>query len=536
MSLRYAKNKHLFLFTLLAAVKASNILFIAYMIKDMLNVASSGSTDYWHLIRLASITCVGQLLFMSSNFVYETIKMTIIREVNLCFKSANLTYLIDQGEDDYKSGLSLMTNDLKQLETNRVNARLDMILQGFTFVGSLGFALYNSWQMTLVFLVATIAPALVQLATSPIIAKRSATWVTRNADYTQHVSDSLNGGQMAKIYNVRRHVISRAMGAAGRMETALRNLSLTQAWALELIYSVAELFSFVIPCTIGGILMMQGQLAVGTLVMMVDLAMNFITPVVTLFNEFNQVMATKPMWVRTQRALAFRLKDEQVAPVPFTGLELANLSYVTHGDQKQLFQDVNLIVKPGEKVLLMAPSSWGKTTLLHIMLGLRRPASGQVCITGQDVTGNWERAHQYFSYVNQKPFMFDDTLRFNLTLGRSVSDDTLFTAMKQAGLAEFATDTGLQKQVGEDGSHLSGGQIQRVEFARALISKRPIILADEATSALDPKLSLAIHQVLLSNPEVAVLEVAHKISDQERAMFDQIVHLNQPTKPASRHN
>src|SRR5699024_11513390 len=72
-----------------------------------------------------------------------------------------------------------------------------------------------------------------------------------------------------------------------------RNMNLTQAWALELIYSAAELFCFIIPCTIGGIMMMQGSLSVGTLFMMVDLAMNFITPVVTLFNEFNQVKSDR---------------------------------------------------------------------------------------------------------------------------------------------------------------------------------------------------------------------------------------------------
>lgn len=71
------------------------------------------------------------------------------------------------------------------------------------------------------------------------------------------------------------NVVTRAAKAAKNMENALRNMSLTQAWALELIYSAAEIFCFIVPCTIGGILMMQGHLKVGTLVMMVDLAMNF---------------------------------------------------------------------------------------------------------------------------------------------------------------------------------------------------------------------------------------------------------------------
>lgn len=526
MSLKYAKKSHVICFAILAAIKACNIVFVAYMIQQLLNVASSGSHDYWHLIRLAIITALGQLCFMASNFVYETVKMGIIRDVNMVFKRANLTYLVDQGEPDIKRGLSLMTNDLKQIETNRVNAQLDMILQALSFIGAIGFAFYSSWQMTVVFVVAMIAPALVQLVTSPIITKKSAVWAEKNAVYTQNVSDSLNGAQSAKLYNVSSNIVKRATVAAQNMENALRNMSLTQAWALELIYSAAELFCFIIPCTIGGILMMQGNLKVGTLVMMVDLAMNFITPVVTLFNEFNQVKSTVPMWEKTIKALRYQASYNTKKIDHFDGMQIKDLTYITHSDNKKIFEDVNLNVKPGEKVLLMAPSGWGKTTLLRLMLGLKKPRSGEIILNGKNATGNWNLAHNFYSYVNQKPFMFDDSLLFNITLGREVTDDELQSAIKEAGLDNLVEEHGLDYQVGEDGNNLSGGQIQRVEIARALISGRPILLADEATSALDPRLSLAIHQTLLENSKVAVIEVAHKISEQEKEMFDKIVHLD----------
>lgn len=110
------------------------------MVQIMLNVASSGSHDYLHLIRLAALTSLGQMCFMASNFVYETVKMGIIRDVNMTFKRANLRYLVDQGEPDIKSGLSLMTNDLKQIETNRITAQLDMIFQGLSFFGAITFS------------------------------------------------------------------------------------------------------------------------------------------------------------------------------------------------------------------------------------------------------------------------------------------------------------------------------------------------------------------------------------------------------------
>ena len=78
--------------------------------------------------------------------------------------------------------------------------------------------------------------------------------------------------------------------------------------------------------------------------------------------------------------------------------------------------------------------------------------------------------------------------------------------------------------------------MQRIEIARALLSGRPILLADEATSALDPNLSLAIHETLLKNPDVAVIEVAHKISPKEKAMFNKIVHLDMSEGSKNKNN
>lgn len=122
--------------------------------------------------------------------------------------------------------------------------------------------------------------------------------------------------------------------------------------------------------------------------------------------------------------------------------------------------------------------------------------------------------------------MFDRSLHFNLTLGKKYSEEDLNEAIKLAGLTELVKEKGLDYQIGQNGNNLSGGQIQRIEIARSILAKRPILLADEATSALDNELSLQIHQTLLKNSNFAVIEVAHKISHQEKEMFDRIIDLS----------
>ena len=179
---------------------------------------------------------------------------------------------------------------------------------------------------------------------------------------------------------MRTNIVTRAANAAQQMENALRNMTLTQAWALELIYSAAELFCFIIPCTVGGILMMQGNLKVGTLVMMVDLAMNFITPVVTLFNEFNQVKSTVPMWEKTQEALKHVMKDDKQKIDHFEGMKIDDLSYVTSSDHKRIFDGVNLEVKPGEKYCLWRQVAGGKQRCCAFFWDQKDLKMGRFCL------------------------------------------------------------------------------------------------------------------------------------------------------------
>lgn len=91
----------------------------------------------------------------------------------------------------------------------------------------------------------------------------------------------------------------------------------------------------------------------------------------------------------------------------------------------------------------------GGNNVVAPSFGIKRPKDGKILLNGKDVTGNWDAAHNYFSYVNQKPFMFDDTLRFNITLGRKVSDEKLKQVIHEAGLDNLVKSQGLDKQVGE---------------------------------------------------------------------------------------
>lgn len=525
MSLKFANKKKLALYVFLACISACGNVVIAYVTKIMLNSAQYHRGSLNQLILIAALGAISLIIIMFLNFAYRYLRSDITRDINLKLKEKTITYLIAQQNDSQKDGLNLMTNDLKQIESLKIMNELMIISEIAAFAISIFVGLINSWLLTIIFVIATIIPGFIQKFFIKDIQNKSALWEKQNAEYTQATVDAINGSKTAMMYDAQIPVISYVLKQAKQMENALRSLNYTQGAISTLIITIADIFSFIIPFLVGAILMFNGQIGAGTLVMIVQLSNDFINPITMIFDQLNQIRSTKPIWDKVEQALNFKESNATSEPsLTFNELEVKDLAYSINN--KKVLNNVSFKVKTGEKVLLMAPSGFGKTTLLKLLAGQLTPSAGSITIDQNNLTGNWLKSHDYFGYINQKPFMFDRSLLFNLTLGKKYSEAELQNAIKLAGLYELVNEKGLDYQIGQSGNNLSGGQIQRVEIARAILARRQILLADEATSALDNDLSLQIHQTLLKNPDFAVIEVAHKISAQEKAMFDRIIKLN----------
>ncbi|MBB3040300.1 ABC transporter transmembrane domain-containing protein [Nocardioides soli] len=208
-------------------------------------------------------------------------------------------------------------------------------------------------------------------------------------------------------------------------------------------------------------------------------------------------------------------------------LDVVDLGYRYAADQP-LLEDVSFTVEPGRTVALVGATASGKTTLTTLIARLVDPDEGRLLLDGTDLRdlGKGELA-EVVAVVPQTAFLFDDTVRGNVTLGADVPDDDVWAALRAAQADGFvaALPHGLDSRLGERGTSLSGGQRQRISLARALVRRPRLLVLDDATSAVDPEVEARILEALRSNDHGSSLVVV-AYRKATIGLADEVVHLD----------
>jgi ABC-type multidrug transport system fused ATPase/permease subunit len=198
-----------------------------------------------------------------------------------------------------------------------------------------------------------------------------------------------------------------------------------------------------------------------------------------------------------------------------------------YADGQPVLHDVSFEVPAGRTVALVGPTGAGKSTIASLAARLVDPAAGTVGIDGVDVsTLDQASLAGTVALVPQVPFVFDDTVRGNVTLDRAgVDDEAAWQALRTAQAEGFvsALPQGLATTVGERGTSLSGGQRQRLTLARALAGTPRLLVLDDATSAVDPRVEAAILSSLRGGAGASILVVAYRRATI--ALADEVVYL-----------
>jgi ATP-binding cassette, subfamily B, bacterial len=272
---------------------------------------------------------------------------------------------------------------------------------------------------------------------------------------------------------------------------------------------------------LGGWLVMQGEITVGTLVAFLGYIGGLFGPVQSLTTLYQTIQKAS---VSLETIFDLLDADDSVQDVPeaadappLTGA--VRFEGVTFGYQPErpVLDGFTLDVRPGETIALVGPSGSGKTTITQLLQRFYHPQGGRILVDGLDVQRMTQTSlRRQIGTVFQDPHLFNDTVRENIAYGSpDASEEDVVAAAKAANAHDFimALPEGYDTVVRERGSRLSGGQRQRIAIARALLKRPPILVLDEATSALDAESERLIQdglEVLLKGRTAFV--IAHRLS------------------------
>jgi ATP-binding cassette, subfamily B, multidrug efflux pump len=273
---------------------------------------------------------------------------------------------------------------------------------------------------------------------------------------------------------------------------------------------------------IGGARVSDGSLQIGTMIAFLTYLLQILTAV--MMATFVAVLWPRAAvcGVRIKEVLdtdpTVTAPENPVTEMPLRStLELRDANFTYAGAEQPVLSDISLLVRPGETLAVVGSTGAGKTTLLGLVPRLYDTTSGTVLVNGVDVRDlDPEMLWDHIGLVPQKPYLFSGTVESNLRFGRAdATDDELWEALEVAQARDFVAEMrgGLDAEIAQGGTNVSGGQRQRLAIARALVKKPDIYLFDDSFSALDlatdARLRAALEPV---TTEAAVVIVAQRIS------------------------
>ena len=510
-------------------VPLTNIAF-AYSIKGIIDSGMSQNEDALTQAVLVGASVI--FIYAGLNFISLRLKNRLVRQIMSRYKNKVFQSILDRDYRDFskeKSGkfISVLTENMKKIEQDYLHQYFNISKNLSLMIFSLLAMFIGNWYLTLLVIIASIIPMMI----SGFIGQKSA-YLQKSAmiadqKYLAKVKDILAGFLVIKSFNVKEAIRQDYRKESEKLDEIYFMKGKFDVLA-NVISQLSGMIVFLVAFGGGMYLVFNGYTTIGSVTAIVQLV-NF---VVMPLNEVGMGMSK---FREGQATLdAFEVKDVIELQTGKTKeyfddvISFSNIDFSYPNTEEKIFNHLSLKIQKGEKIAIVGMSGSGKSTLLNLLLRFYDVTSGHISIDNQDIQAiSAESLYNLMTIVQQDVYIFDDTLRANITLNQSFTDEEIKKTVQQSGLESYVLENelGLQALCGENGSNLSGGQKQRVSIARALIRKTPILLLDEATSSLDNQVTTEIESSILDIQNLTALVVTHKLNENILKKYDRILFM-----------
>lgn len=531
----YYKNRINFIVTIILTIAMSSLnLMISWLIQQIMDCTAN--QDMQALVRSAWIVIIVVVIYTIANVMYRAVYPRFLQRAMQQYRDYAFSRLTQKSLRSFsKEGTALyvsaLTNDCTSIENNYLAATFTLIELLFCFLGALIMMLYYSPVMLVLAVALSFLPVAVSMTAGNRLTEQEKEISKKNERFVSIVNELLSGFPVIKSFRAETQASRLFSQRNEQAEEAKKNKRRTEQ-LISLLANDAGIIAQMGIFLAGAWLAISGKgVTAGVVIVFVQL-MNYI------LNPISQVPL---LWSNRKAAIALmeKLSDALSENVREEGREKLNgfsekieVKDLTYGYEPEspVLKDLDVQFDAGKSYAIVGGSGSGKSTLLNLLMGSSSNYQGEICIDGVSIKNiESESLYQLMTSVQQNVFVFNDTIRNNVTMFHEFPDKEVTLALERSGLSEFIKKRGEEFVCGENGANLSGGERQRISIARALLRKSPILLVDEATAALDAATARAVSFSILNLVGMTRIVVTHRLEEAILRRYDKILVMKNGT-------
>ncbi len=510
----------------LYALDQAGALFLAWLLGAVMDAVAAGRME--PLARTAWQAAVFLPAMIALELGWHRARAGFLRRALAQYKDLAFERLAEKSisaftQENTGRYLSVLTADVNTVEEKYLTEQFDLIIQPVAFAAALGLLVWYSPLLTGATAALCLLPFAAAAALGPGYARRERAVSDQGEAFVGRLRDLLAGFAVIKSFKAE----AETGQVFARENSALERAKAGRRWWAGLLNTLTGYAGAAMQFGVfflGAYLAIRGSVTAGTVIVFTQLSNNLMQAV----RLIPQYQADR----RAARGLIAKLAEVTaentartgvpVEPVLRDAIEFSGLSFA-YEPGRPVLRDVSLRLEAGKKYALVGASGSGKSTLLDLLMGAHDDYTGSLTVDGRQMRDiDPDSLYGLESLIGQSVFLFDDTVRRNITMFRDWPRDAVDSAAARAGLGPLLAERGEDYRCGENGSGLSGGERQRVSIARALLRGTPVLLLDEATASLDSRTAREVTAAILDLPDLTRLVVTHRLDAAELARYDGI--------------
>lgn len=506
-------------------------LLLSWLIQQVLDLVS-GEAIAFTLSQLVLLSvAVGGLIVVSSACSYFSAPRFVAKAMEQ-YKTYVFERLSHKGIAAFSGEntslyISALSNDAATIENDYVRSLLDMIQQVLLFAAALTMMLFYNPLLTVVSVGLSALPILVSVLAGNRMAAAEKQISDLNESYISTIKDSLAGfsviksfraeAQMCKLFAREAHRVADAQEKSKKIRTII-------SMCASLAGIVVQLGVFLV----GAYLALSGKgVTAGTVLVFVQLLNYVLNPIAALPTYLAQRKAAKGLIQKLADVLEENVREDGLTQKHTldSGICLKDVRF-GYEAEKPVLRGITVRFEAGKHYAIVGASGSGKSTLLNLLMASHSDYTGEIFYDHTELRSmDSESLYGMVSIIQQNVFIFNASIRDNITMFADFPNEEVERAIELSGLSALIAQRGEAYLCGENGSGLSGGEKQRISIARSLLKKSQVLLVDEATAALDAQTAYQVSSAILNLRDVTGIVVTHSLDAGLLKQYDGIVTL-----------